>query len=171
MINTAVLADTYARHRGELVRYAARITGDGLLAEDLVQEAWIRLNAVEPARFPEDPLRYLYRTVRNLALDSRRRRAFEHRHFVEADAEVGIDQAPSDAPSPEAATMSREALRMVLEALEAMPERMRIAVEMHRFGGAKLKEIAARLDVSVTSAHELVAEGVDRCRLRLRRPG
>jgi RNA polymerase sigma-70 factor (ECF subfamily) len=39
---------------------------------------------------------------------------------------------------------------------------------MHRFGGAKLREIAAELGVSVTVAHELVVTGVAHCRSRLR---
>jgi RNA polymerase sigma-70 factor (ECF subfamily) len=45
-----------------------------------------------------------------------------------------------------------------------------MALEMHRFGGCRLKEIADRLGVSVTTAHTLVAEGIAHCRRRLKRP-
>ncbi len=54
------------------------------------------------------------------------------------------------------------------DAFAELPERVRIAVEMHRFGGARLREIAAELGVSVTVAHELVVTGVAHCRSRLR---
>jgi len=158
----------YVAHRGELVNYAASITGDRDAAEDVVQEAWTRLGAARPL---ERPTGYLFRIVRNLALDGRRRRNFEQRHFVQgAEAEDEAARASSEAPTPEAAAVAKDELRMALDVLESLPEKMRIAVEMHRLGGAKLKDIAARLDISVTAAHELVAEGVQRCRVRLRRP-
>ncbi|MBP7337795.1 sigma-70 family RNA polymerase sigma factor [Niveispirillum sp.] len=159
----------YTTHRGELVNYATNITGDRAAAEDVVQEAWMRIKAMSCLRPLEEPAGYLYRIVRNLALDGRRRRQFERQHFTEGVPDQA-EQAASEAPSPEAATVSRDDLRQVLEVLEGLPERMRIAVEMHRLGGARLKDIAARLDVSVTVAHELVAEGVRRCRDRLRPP-
>ena len=38
-----------------------------------------------------------------------------------------------------------------------LPERTRVALEMHRFGGFKLREIAAHLGISVTVTHELIA--------------
>ncbi|MCG2842088.1 sigma-70 family RNA polymerase sigma factor [Sandaracinobacter sp. RS1-74] len=160
----------YRTHRGELVNYAASITGDRAAAEDVVQEAWTRIGAAARLRPLEEPAGYLYRIVRNLALDGRRRSRFEQRHFVEGlDAEAV--RMPGDSPTPEATAFSKDELRLVLEVLEGLPERTRIAVEMHRLGGAKLKEIAARLGVSVTVAHELVADGVERCRARLRRAG
>lgn len=156
-------------HRVELVHYANRIVGDVGRAEDVVQEAYLRFNTASQDQSIEKPIGYLYRIVRNLALDGLRRRRFEYRHFVEG-REEGAAQIPSDAPTPEMTAVSREELRLVLDALEKMPERMRIAIEMHRFGGAKLREIAVVLDVSITVAHELVAEGVRRCRISLRHP-
>lgn len=155
----------YLARRSELVNYAGRITGDRAAAEDIVQEAWTRIDA---AREADQPAGYLFRTVRNLALDCRRRRGFEQRHFMEG-AEQDAIQTASDAPSPETAAISRDELRIVQDALAGMPENMRIAVEMHRIGGAKLKDIAACLDVSVTTAHQLVADGVQRCKTALRR--
>jgi len=166
---TKNILSLYMTHRGELVNYAATITGDRAAAEDIVQEAWTRIGAVARARSLEEPAGYLYRIVRNLALDGLRRRSFEQRHFVEG-AEDEAARMPSEAPTPEAAAVSNDELRIVLEVLESLPERMRIAVEMHRLGGARLKDIAASLNISVTAAHELVAEGVERCRARLRRP-
>ena len=51
-----------------------------------------------------------------------------------------------------------------------LPERTRVALEMHRFGGFKLREIAAHLGISVTVAHELIAQAVAHCRCRVRPP-
>lgn len=160
------LLSLYSDHRLALIRYAANITGDRASAEDVVQDAWLPLQATDAARPLEEPLGYLYRIVRNLALDGKRRQAFEQKHFVE-DASEQAAQAASNSPSPEQVAAARADLMLVKAALDELPENMRIAVEMHRLGGARLKDIAAHLGVSLTAAHGLVAEGVYRCRLKL----
>ena len=67
----------FIEHRGSLVDYATRIVGSRAQAEDLVQEAWLRFDEVARKRFLDEPLGYLYRIVRNLALDGRRRASLE----------------------------------------------------------------------------------------------
>src|SRR5260370_39193223 len=54
-----------------LLSYAFRLVGEHTLAEDIVQEAFMRLHA----RFEQvrEPRRWLYRTAHNLALNQRRR--------------------------------------------------------------------------------------------------
>jgi len=157
----------YLAHRGELVNYASGIVGDRAHAEDVVQDAWLRLRAAAARRPPDEPLGYLYRIVRNLAIDGLRRRTREARVFdpgIAADAEL----ATADAPSPESEAQGREELRLLREAMAELPERTRVALEMHRFGGFKLREIAAHLGVSITIAHELIATAVAHCRWRVR---
>ena len=50
-----------------------------------------------------------------------------------------------------------------------LPERTRIALELHRFGECTFKEIAAHLGISVGLAHALVIQGLEHCRARLYR--
>ncbi len=76
----------YLSHRAALIEYAMPIVGDRMRAEDVVQEAFLRFAPARPA--PADPARnqplgYLYRIVRNLALDLTRRRLTEQRHQLE----------------------------------------------------------------------------------------
>jgi RNA polymerase sigma-70 factor (ECF subfamily) len=157
----------YLAHRGELVNYASAIVGDRARAEDVVQEAWLRFGAAAEGRSLEEPVGFLYRVVRNLAIDGRRRLTRENR-TVEADTRTA--DPPADYPSPEAEAVAREELRLLREAMTELPERTRIALEMRRFGGFKLREIAAHLGISVTVAHEIVAEGIAHCRRRVRPP-
>lgn len=156
-------------HRGELVNYANGIVGDVAHAEDVVQEAWLRFGAAAGGRPIDEPVGYLYRIVRNLAIDSYRRRMREGR-IVRADDETAVGTTMDDAPSPETAAAARDELRRLREAMAELPERTRIALEMRRFGGCKLKEIADHLGISVTLAHDIVAEGIAYCRRRVR-PG
>jgi RNA polymerase sigma-70 factor (ECF subfamily) len=163
-----IIRSHYLTHRDGLVRYVHTITGDRDQAEDVVQEAYLRLDQTLTRRLLEDPGRYLFRIVRNLALDGRRRGRRDGRLYA-ADPEALLEQASDDQPSPETETLARDEYERLLAALAMLPERTRIAVEMHRFGGAKLREVAAELGVSLSVAHQLVVEGVAHCRDRLRR--
>lgn len=158
----------YMAHRGALVNYANGIIGSREHAEDIVQEAYLRFDAGQTGRLIDEPVGYLYRIVRNLALDGRRYRLRESRHVTSA-GETVINAAVEQRPSPEDQVLARRELDLLAEALAELPERTRIALEMHRFGGCKLKDIAAHLSISVTLAHDLVFQGVEHCRRRLRR--
>ncbi len=155
-------------HRGELISYASTIVGDRGDAEDVVQEAYIRFERAERSRTVTEPIGYLYRIVRNLSLDGVRRDARGFRGNANLSS-AEVESLESIEPSPEESAEKRNDLRIVLEALEELPERHRIALEMHRFGGFTIRQIADRLNVSTGRAHSLVAESVDHCRQRLMR--
>jgi len=150
--------EIYQAHRGALVSYAATIMGERSRAEDVVQEAYLRFRSAALSQRVDDPVAYLYRVVRNLALDLRRRLTFERRHVFGSADEA---RRPLDlAASAEEAAMARERLRNVMLALRELPERTRIALEMHRFGNCTLKQIADHLGISVSYAQALVKEGL-----------
>ena len=159
----------FIEHRGSLVDYATRIVGSRAQAEDLVQEAWLRFDEVARQRFLEEPLGYLYRIVRNLALDGRRRTGLENEVLAASENAAGSFVSAGVEPSPETIALYRDELRLLMAALAELPERTRIAFEMHRFGGCKLREIAEFLDISLPWAQRLVADGVLHCRRRLGR--
>lgn len=155
------------RQRPALVNYASSIIGNRVQAEDLVQEAWLRFDEASNGRFLEDATGYLYRIVRNLALDSKRRDARENSLTAASDYDVAVQTSAADTPDPETVIVYKDDYAKLMQALGELPERTRIACEMHRFGGAKLREIAEYLDISVPLAHKLVADGIDHCRERL----
>jgi len=156
----------YEAHRGALVDYANTIVRDRSRAEDVVQDAWERMQAVERRRPLGEPLRYFYRVVRNLALDRLRagkREAMRAGPEFSEIAEVVAD----DAPTQEAGMAAREELRIVLECLNELPERNRVALVLHTIEGLKLREIAERLGLSVTFTHQLIADAKMHCIKRL----
>lgn len=156
----------YSAHRRNLVDYARGIVGDPERAEDVVQEAFLRFRAAASERLLDEPVGYLYRVVRNLALDRRRRLSLERRHVVEG-LDSGFADIAQDRPSPEDEAAARQELARVMAAMAELPERSRIALEMHRFGGCTLKQIAGHLGVSVSMAHVLVTEAVRHCQRSL----
>ena len=153
-------------HRGALVNYASGIVGDPGQAEDVVQEAWLRFGRVAKGRPLEEPVGYLYRIVANLALDRRRRASLENRSSA-GDVERLAVEVADQTPSPEDEAIARQELERVMAAMAELPERTRIALEMHRFGGCTLKEIARHLGISVSMAHVLVVQGIKHCQRAL----
>ena len=159
-----MLFETYRR---ALTEYASSITGNHAQAEDLVQEAWLRFDEASNRQFLEDAKGYLYRIVRNLAFDGHRRSVRESRLIVQNGFDTAAETCADDTPSPESVALYKDELRCVIEAMDELPDRTRIAFEMHRFGGATLKEIAAYLGISVSLAQLLVVDAAQHCTQRL----
>lgn len=159
----------FTEHRRSLVDYATGIVGSRAAAEDVVQEAWLRFDEVSRRQLLHEPLSYLYRIVRNLAIDGRRKQVRDDR-YVLSGMTVVAEAVAEDRPSPEAEVESRRELQALQEAMLELPERTRTALEMHRMGGATLKEIAVYLGISIGLVHTLVIDGLEHCRGRLARP-
>lgn len=148
------------------MNYAASLVGSRAQAEDLVQEAWMRLDQAMEQRSVREPLAYLYRIIRNLALDGRRAATRERQW--EADGAGTAAILAQHAPvTPESVALHKDELRLLLRALDELPRRTRIAFGMHRLGGYKLREIAAHLGISLPLAQTLVADGLEHCKERL----
>lgn len=151
----------FMTHRAVLIDYAVRIVGDKTQAEDIVQDAWLLSTRMDTAAIRE-PLGYLRRTVRNLAIDLLRRKAREAR-ISGGDLDAAIRTVEDPQASPEATLSSRRDLACVLRVLRGLPDRQRIAIEMHRFGQFKLREIADRLNISIALVHLAISDGLATC--------
>ena len=155
-----------------MLKYANDIVGERSLAEDVVQDAYLRLQKAERRHSNGDtldePLAYLFRIVRNLALDVRQRLNRERGRLIPGDVE-GTAEIQADRPDPESQAIDRDQLRLLQTALDELPRRSRVALEMHRFGDYRIADIAAHLGVSVGTAHALVVDALDHCKSRLGR--
>ncbi|MCR6651346.1 MAG: sigma-70 family RNA polymerase sigma factor [Cellvibrionaceae bacterium] len=164
----AQILKLYTIHQRELTAYANSIVGDLGRAEDIIQDAYLRFGAAMAEEWRDNPVGYLYRIVRNLALDCRRRIKFESGLFTHNMNDIA-DTLPAELATPERQALAHQELGQLQAALEELPERTRIALEMHRLGGYKLREIADHLQVSVSMAQYLVKEGIKHCQIRLSR--
>ena len=134
---------------------AFRLLGDRAEAEDVAQEAMLRLWRIAPEwRAGEAKVTtWLYRVVANLCTDRLRRRG---RAAVALD-EVAEPQDP--APSVEARMQADARASALRAALADLPERQRIAVMMRHFEGASNPEIAQALEISTEAVESLTARG------------
>jgi RNA polymerase sigma-70 factor (ECF subfamily) len=167
-MSDAQILSLYTIHQRELTRYANSIVGDSGRAEDITQEAYLRFSAAMSYEWRDNPVSYLYRIVRNLALDCFRRTQFEKALFPHSTDDIAETMLTEQA-MPEHQAIVRSELEQLQAALNELPERTRMALEMHRLGGYKLREIAEHLQVSPSMAQHLVKEGIKHCQHRLSR--
>ncbi|WP_081663368.1 sigma-70 family RNA polymerase sigma factor [Sphingomonas sp. YL-JM2C] len=147
----------YRTHRDTLVNYAGRLSGDRAGAEDIVQDAWLLLDRKTDDGAIREPLGYLRRIIRNLVF-AQARQARE----IAVAAEDMPDIA-DDRPSAEAEVMARQTMDLVLDAIDAMPARQKAAIKMYHFENMKLRDIAAKLGLSVSYTQSLIAQGMEIC--------
>lgn len=100
-----------------------------------MQEAWFRLDAALSKRIVHEPQAYLYKIVRNHALDRRSATSREGQIVTQEDIGEVAERSRFSVPTPEGVALYRGALRQLLQAMDELPERTRIAFQMHRLGG------------------------------------
>jgi RNA polymerase sigma-70 factor, ECF subfamily len=151
----------FERHYTGLVWYLHQQLGDRDLAEDLAQEAFVRLIDNSP-RAPDT---WLYAVARNLARDAQRGELRRSRHLAIVDAEKGGAVGATDTtdPAPRAdATMCRaEESALVQETLARLPDRD-AALLLMRANDVSYREIATAIGVSPTSVGPLLARAQQR---------
>jgi RNA polymerase sigma-70 factor (ECF subfamily) len=141
------IEELFAALESPLLSYALRFTGELALAQDVVQEAFMKLH-VEFDQV-QAPQRWLYRTVRNLALNQRRNAG----RTVSLNAPEGGPDAVADTadPSsfPDEQIIRLEGIGLVRLGLEALDERSREVVRLKFNDELSYKEIAARTGLTV----------------------
>jgi RNA polymerase sigma-70 factor (ECF subfamily) len=148
----------YRQHAPAVFRFALGLSGDRVLAEDLVSETFVKVLTKAPRIETRTALAYLLAVARNTFLSGLRGRR----------REVALPEALV-APDVDPAHRLAEAARLgtVLEALRHLPEGERSALLLRVDHELSYEEIASALGISVTAAKVRV----HRARVRLARAG
>src|SRR5262245_5243462 len=137
-----IVGSAYELHRPDLWRYLTSLTHDAVVAEDLVQDAFLRLTVeAQAGRLPDDVGAWLHRVGHNLAMSRGRRISVADRHRSNL-------AMPDQPPSPEQVVLAEERDRAVAAAMAQLEPVQRKALVMASmgYGGPEIARWIGRTD-------------------------
>jgi RNA polymerase sigma-70 factor (sigma-E family) len=147
-----VMTQVFSGQYPSLVRLAAMLLDDAHLAEDVVQEAYIRAAAGQRRlRDPEKALAYLRQTVVNLSRSSIRRRLLVWRHSVSSLPDV------SSAEEDAIESFERQA---VIQGLRSLPRRHRESLVLRYYLDLTVEQTARTLGISTGAVKSYTSRGL-----------
>lgn len=136
--DASAFRELYARVSPRLFNYLLRLGGDRALAEDLLQQTFLKAHRARHSYvLGAPPLPWLYAIAHRTFLDETRRR---RRAPLKLTGEVAAGLASSAAP--EEPGVDPELLGAALAALEGLPARQREALVLTKLHGKSIKEAA-----------------------------
>ncbi len=156
----SLIGQLFSRYQDELLRYLLRMTVNPAIAEEVAQEAYLRL--LRYARMPEKGRErsYLFTTATRAAMDALR---------VENRAGTAIPPEESQGTLPMQGS-DGEPAAMVNQALRSLTPRCREVFLLHRILGWRQTEIAQMLDLSLSMVEKHVARGARTMSEQLEKP-
>ncbi len=169
----AAFETLYARHRTSVYRYVLRHCGERAIADELMQDVWMRVirarHDYQPtARFAT----WLYALAHNRLIDHWRAAGLREALSIDADDtedERAVVEIPaSSADEPERRAANHEMAERLRAALHALPLLQRDAFLLQHEGGLSLAEIAAVSNVGVETVKSRLRYAVAKLRASLR---
>lgn len=151
----------YVAHRHGLIELAMNIVGCRLCAEEIVQDAYLKIVDMHDAVYTSS---YLYRVVRNLAIVRKGRIQQEIRVAVES-ACVGM--AAVESITPEYIAIQRQTMGVLIDTLATLPLRTQTAFLLYRVAGLPQREIAVQLHISTTLVNFMIRDATLLCKKNL----
>jgi RNA polymerase sigma-70 factor, ECF subfamily len=151
------------RHHASLLGFLYRMTGgDRAMAEDLVQDTFLRmLGRIDSYRYPRPFKPWLYAIAVNLVRDYFKQAELRHTDSAPVRFEVQV------AGTPETELVEAEQERRVADAMNALPLLQREALLLRYFQELSLDELAQVLHVPVGTVKSRLSLGLKRLKERL----
>jgi RNA polymerase sigma-70 factor (ECF subfamily) len=135
-------------------RFSLLVCGNASDAEDAMQDALLQTyKSARRIRKPDAFRTWLYRTVKNSCLMSRRTAAHEPSRLASLDDD-GASEVASAAPSPEEQTAAGEQRRRFREAFRALPKPYRLVAFLRDVEGLSTREVADVVGITEANAKQ-----------------
>ena len=122
-------------------------------ADDLVQEAWVRMACYQRDQVVEQPEAFLMRTALNLSIDAHRARTV-HGEEVDLEEVVLLDLSPGT----EAVVLAKERMARLSECLGRLSDKTRDIFLAYRIDGLTYQQIAQRHGLSISTVEKHIAK-------------
>jgi len=136
--------------------------------DDVVQESFLRMWKARAAYPIASARAFLFKVARHLALDTVRRRQVSP--LVEV-RDLAVLPVLDDGPGVAESVGNRERIRLLADAIDALPARCRTVVIMRKIEGLPQREVALRLGLAEKTVEAHLMRGVARCEEYLRARG
>lgn len=144
--------DRFIDERDSLIALARSFVGSTDVAEDIVQDSWIRW---QTNSYPAERATPLFRViVANLARDWFRS---QKRQRQNVETQTLLQEFEVDS---ERIVIARQDLKRVVRALGTLSKRSRLALKLHRIDGMTYRQIGDRLNISYARAFQLVSQAL-----------
>ncbi len=141
------------KYQHRIIQMVNRYVKDPMEAQDVAQEAFIKAyRALGNFRGESAFYTWLYRIAINTAknyLVSRERRHFDYQVDVQEAEQVENAPQLKALENPENMLLNDEIVKVIKQAIEKLPEEMRIAITLREFEGMSYEEIAQAMDCPV----------------------
>ncbi|HEX8470032.1 MAG TPA: RNA polymerase sigma factor [Brevundimonas sp.] len=165
------LIGAYFEHRAALGRFLQARLGASGDVEDLLQDLYLKVAALDPAIEVRDARAFLYRLASNQMMDrwrSGQRSVARDAAWRLANHAVGETEDLNDAPSAEAVVIGRQKLAALTAAVSRLPDKTRTVFSLHKFEGFSYAEVAGRLGISRSSVEKHMMDALRVLSARIR---
>lgn len=157
----ALITQLFQSHSSGLLRYIKYKLGRADIAEDIAQNAFVRIQQMQNPERLENIQAYLYKTATNLVIDHSRHE--QHRHNYQQQ-ELHRSEDNSAPECPERHLNAQRQIDAILVALTHLPNNCQRAFLLHRIHGKSYSAIAKELSVSVSSVEKYICRAFLACR-------
>lgn len=161
----STVTSTFLAHNRILKRYLARFLTEQQDIEDVVQETYLRAYSAERDKEIEQPKPFLFRIARNIALNELNRKS---RQITDRVADLDLPLVIDAEDTLEDELEARQHLGLLCEAIAALPEKRRRVFLLRKVHGLSHKEIAQRMELTVSSVEKHLLKGTLACRAYVR---
>jgi RNA polymerase sigma-70 factor (ECF subfamily) len=154
----------YRQYYDELRRFLSSKLRNREDADEIAQESFARMLALEDGYHVRHPRGFLYRTALNLTVDAFRTSL---PRAGQMDEITMAEDLPSETPGPESIVYGQQRLGQLKKAIAELPPKCRQAFLLHKFENRSYLEIAVEMGISRNMVEKHIIKAVAHCRKSL----
>lgn len=161
----SAVSAAFLEHQSFLKKFLSRYLYNHQDIEDVVQETYLRAYKAEQDKGIEQPKAFLFRIAKNIALTELTKKSRLITNYI---ADLDDSNVIDSETTVEDEVEARQNLGIYCEAVAALPEQCRRVYLLRKVHGLPHKEIAERLELTVSSVEKHLHKGVLKCRAYVR---